>query len=528
MITIIIAILLILVIIYILKRIKHSKKKIILQVGPSLKDKGGMVTVMESIMNSPLSKKYNIIHIPTYVYGRKFLLFFASIFRIIFYKLIYRVELVHIHMASYGSFYRKSIIISLCKMLHIKVVLHCHGACFEKFYNSVKESKKEYIKKTFAKTEKVIVLSESWKEFFKTIVDENKIAVLYNSVNVPDKIDRNELNKVPTGLFLGRIGERKGAYDLIEAVKNIKNEGIKIKILMAGDGEIQKAKDIIKKENIEDSIEILGWINNKQKEEYLKSSDFYILPSYDEGMPMSVLEAMSYSLPVITTDVGGIPEIVQMKKNGIIVKPGNNDEIKNAIKKIIENNEFRKKISENAYETIFEKFNFKHYEEFLDKLYKQIKRKNIKVCLTSSSGGHFMQLKQLFKMTEKYDTYIFTEKNEIAKGYSNKYKINYLKQQERKNVGFIFEFIFNILKAFFITIWKNPDVVISTGAGATTFVCLFVKIFGGKVIYIESFAKINSQTITGKIVYKFADEFYVQWEEMKKLYPKAHYNGGIY
>ena len=525
---IIIAILLILVIIYILKRIKHSKKKVILQVGPSLKDKGGMVTVMTSIINSPLSKKYNIIHIPTYVYGRKFLLFFASIFRIIFYKLIYRVELVHIHMASYGSFYRKSIIISLCKMLHIKVVVHCHGACFEKFYNSVKESKKEYIKKTFAKTEKVIVLSESWKEFFKTIVDENKIAVLYNSVNVPDKIDRNELNKVPTGLFLGRIGERKGAYDLIEAVKNIKNEGIKIKILMAGDGEIQKAKDIIKKENIEDIIEVLGWIDNKQKEKYLKSSDFYILPSYDEGMPMSVLEAMSYSLPVITTDVGGIPEIIQNKNNGIMVKPGNNDEIKNAIKKIIENNEFRKEISENAYETILEKFNFKHYEEFLDKLYKQIKQKNIKVCLTSSSGGHFMQLKQLFKMTEKYDTYIFTEKNEIAKGYSNKYKINYLKQQERKNVGFIFEFIFNILKAFFITIWKNPDVVISTGAGATTFVCLFVKIFGGKVIYIESFAKINSQTITGKIVYKFADEFYVQWEEMKKLYPKAHYNGGIY
>ncbi len=76
MITIIIAILLILVIIYILKRIKHSKKKVILQVGPSLKDKGGMVTVMESIINSPLSKKYNIIHIPTYVYGIKFLLFY--------------------------------------------------------------------------------------------------------------------------------------------------------------------------------------------------------------------------------------------------------------------------------------------------------------------------------------------------------------------------------------------------------------------------------------------------------------------
>ena len=528
MIPIIIAILLILVIIFIFKRMKHSKKKVILQVGPSLKDKGGMVTVMASIMSSPLAKKYNIIHIPTYVYGRKFLLFFISIFKIIFYKLIYRVELVHIHMASYGSFYRKSIIIALCKILHIKVVLHCHGACFEKFYNGVKKSKKKYIKKTLAKAEKIIVLSESWKDFFKTIVDENKIVVLYNSVNVPDKINRTELSKVPTGLFLGRIGERKGAYDLIEAVKNLTNEGIKIKILMAGDGEIQKAKELIKNENLEDNIKILGWIDNNQKEQYLRSSDFYILPSYDEGMPMSVLEAMSYSLPVITTNVGGIPEIIQDKKNGIMIKPGDIKQIDKVIKKIIKENEFRKELSENAYETILEKFNFKHYEEFLDRLYKQIKQKNIKVCLTSSSGGHFMQLKQLFKMTEKYDTFIFTEKNEIAKGYSNKYKINYLKQQERKNAGFIFEFIYNILKAFGIILWKNPDAVISTGAGATTFVCLFVKLFGGKVIYIESFAKINSQTITGKIVYKFADEFYVQWEDMKKLYPKAHYNGGIY
>lgn len=525
---ILIAIILILIIVFIVKRINHSKKKVILQVGPSLKDKGGMVTVMQSIINSTIAKKYNIIHISTYIYGKKFSLFFTSILKIIFYKIIYRVELVHIHMASYGSFYRKSIIISICKILHLKVVLHCHGACFEKFYTSVKQSKKEYIKKTFAKAEKVIVLSESWKEFFKTIVDENKIIVMYNSVNVPNEQNKNNLNTIPTGLFLGRIGERKGAYDLIDVVKKLTNEGIKLKILMAGDGEIDKAKEVVKKDNLEDNIEILGWIDNDKRREYLKTSDFYILPSYDEGMPMSVLEAMSYSLPVITTDVGGIPEMIQNEENGILVKPGDNEAIEKAIKKILENDNLRGKVSENAYKTILNKFNFEKYEEGLENLYKQIKQENIKVCLTSSSGGHFMQLKQLFKMTQKYNTFIFTEKNEIAKGYSKKYKMSYLKQQERKNAGFIFEFIYNLLKAFWVVFYKNPDVVISTGAGATTFVCLFVKLFGGKVIYIESFAKINSRTITGKIVYKFADEFYVQWEEMKKLYPKAHYNGGIY
>ena len=528
MLPILITIVVIILVIYFIKLSKHLKKKVILQIGPSLKDKGGMVTVMQSILDSKKLHIYNIIHIPTYINGKKLILFFLAIIRIIIAKFIYRVELAHIHMASYGSFYRKSIIISICKVLHIKVILHCHGACFEKFYNGVKQSKKEYIKKTFAKAEKVIVLSESWKEFFKTIVDENKIVIMYNSVNIPQKQNKDSLSSLPTGLFLGRIGQRKGTYDLIEVVKTLASKGIRIKILIAGDGEIDKAKELIKKENLEDNIELLGWIDNNKKKEYLKNVDFYILPSYDEGLPMSVLEAMSYSLPVITTDVGGIPEIIQNEKNGLLVKPGDKESLEKAIKDLLENDNLRKDLSQNAYKTILDKFNFEKYEEDLLKIYKQIKQKNIKVCLTSSSGGHFMQLKQLFKMTEKYNTFIFTEKNEIAKGCSKKYKIYYLKQQERKNIGFIFEFIYNLLKAFFIVLWKNPDVVISTGAGATTFVCLFVKIFGGKVIYIESFAKINSKTITGKIIYNFADEFYVQWEEMKKLYPNAHYNGGIY
>lgn len=139
-----------------------------------------------------------------------------------------------------------------------------------------------------------------------------------------------------------------------------------------------------------------------------------------------------------------------------------------------------------------------------------------------------MQLKQLFKITKKYNTFIVTEKNEIAKGYKKDYDIKFLTQQERKNWSFIFEFIFNIIKAFYIALIKSPDIVISTGAGATVFVQIFIKLFGGKVMFIESFAKINSPTVTGKIMYKIADEFYVQWEEMKKFYPNAHYDGGIY
>lgn len=522
----ILAIMLILILIVIIKRINHKKKKVILQIGPSLKDKGGMVTVMNKIVTSEITSKYSIIHIPTYVYGKKFLLFFSAICHIIFCKIIYRVDLAHIHMASYGSFYRKSIIIKLCTILGIKVILHCHGACFEEFYK--KSKNKKYIRNTLNLCKKVIVLSDSWKEFFKDLVDENKIVVMYNSVVLPEKIERKNTNKELTGLFLGRIGKRKGVYDIVKAVKDLKQDGISVKILMAGDGENEKVRKIIKEEKLDDNITILNWIDNKKKEKYLRDVDFYLLPSYNEGLPMSVLEAMSYSLPVVTTDVGGIPEIITNEKNGILIKPGNIEELKNAILKIINNYEFRNNLSNEAYETIKNKFNFENYLVDLDNLYTDIKRKNIKLCLTSSAGGHFMQLKKIFKMAEMYNTTIITEKNEVSTDYKKKYKMRYLIQQERKEFSFIFKFIYNIIKGCIDILINNPDVTISTGAGATTFICLFTKILGGKVIFIESFAKVNSPTVTGKIVYKFADEFYIQWEEMKKVYPDSNYEGGIY
>ncbi len=517
------AILLLIVILIIAKRIYHKKKKIILDIGPSLKDKGGMVTVMEQIENSRIKEQYNIKHISTYKNKRKVLYFIPAIFKIFLYKIIYRIDLGHIHIASYGSFYRKSIIVNILKLLNVKIIIHMHGACFDKFYE--KSSKKEYITKILNKAEKIIVLSESWKAFFSKIVPEEKIVVLYNAVSLPE-IKEKENKDTLNILFLGRLGERKGVYDILKVAKKLENENIKI--TLAGDGETEKVRNLVKEENIEKIVEVKDWVNSKEKEDLLNKADIYILPSYNEGMPMSVLEAMSYSLPVITTNIGSIPEIIENNENGILIEPGNIEELKENILKLINDEKLRKKLGNNARKKIEEKFNIEKQINKIEELYLNIKYKQIKVCLTSSAGGHFMQLKQLFKMTDKYNTFIITEKNKSSKDVKKSYKVNFLMQQERKNIDFIFKFSLNIIKTVFIILVKNPDIVISTGAGATTFVCLMVKLLGGKVLFIESFAKISSPTLTGRIVYKFADEFYVQWEEMKKFYPKAHFEGGIY
>lgn len=152
--------------------------------------------------------------------------------------------------------------------------------------------------------------------------------------------------------------------------------------------------------------------------------------------------------------------------------------------------------------------------------------KSKKICLISSSGGHFEQLKMLKELSKRYEVFIVTEKTKYNKADKN---INsFLIQVNRKEVLFLIKMIINGIKSLKIIIKEKPDVIISTGVLATIPMCLLGKKFHKKLIYIESFAKITSPTKTGKLLYKYADRFYVQWEEMLKYYPNAICKGGIY
>lgn len=150
-----------------------------------------------------------------------------------------------------------------------------------------------------------------------------------------------------------------------------------------------------------------------------------------------------------------------------------------------------------------------------------------KICFTASSGGHFEQLMMLKPLFEKYDSFIVTEKTNYNISIGNN-KVYFLEQVNRKEWNFIFKMLINCYRSFIIINKESPQYIVSTGVLSTIPICLFGKLKGSKLIYIESFAKVSSATLTGKLLYKFADQFYVQWPQMKKIYPKAIYLGGIY
>lgn len=152
-----------------------------------------------------------------------------------------------------------------------------------------------------------------------------------------------------------------------------------------------------------------------------------------------------------------------------------------------------------------------------------------RVMFISSVGGHLTQLLELKKIFNDYNYVLITEKNDVTLKMKKNYRMSYLKYGSRKYVlNYMFIAIFNIIKSIGLFIKYRPQVIVTTGTHTAVPMCYIGWIFRRKVIYIESFAKRTSGTLTGKLVYPIATVFVVQWESLLKLYPKAKYWGGIY
>lgn len=156
-----------------------------------------------------------------------------------------------------------------------------------------------------------------------------------------------------------------------------------------------------------------------------------------------------------------------------------------------------------------------------------MENKKLKVCFTASSGGHLEELLALRPLMARYDSFIVTEKT-AYKPNSEGIRHYDMLQVNRQEKTCIPRLAVNTFRALRVYLAERPDVVVCTGVLATVPLCLLCKLFGKKLVFIESYAKVKTPTLTGKLLYPFADRFYIQWKELWKFYPKAEYIGGIY
>lgn len=154
-----------------------------------------------------------------------------------------------------------------------------------------------------------------------------------------------------------------------------------------------------------------------------------------------------------------------------------------------------------------------------------------KVLFISSTGGHLNELMQLKPLFNKYDYHIITEKDKSTIALKEEYKdkISYVPYGTRsKLIRYLFIYTYVFLKTIYLYFKIRPEFIVTTGTHTAGPMCYLGKIFGSKIVYIETFANIRTKTITGRLVYPIADLFIVQWEDMLKLYPKAVLGGSIY
>ena len=230
------------------------------------------------------------------------------------------VKVVHIHTASYNSFYRSSIFVVLSKLLGRKVILHIHGGGFQDFYNT----HPVIIRKILEIADCLIVLSRSWEIFFESITKKPLIRVVPNPVVLPNNEDLGcrEHSPLLRLLFLGLLDQQKGIYDLLQVLADYKEvfEG-RILLNVGGNGDVATFENTVKKMRLEQLVAFHGWVSGDKKKELLLNSDIFVLPSYAEGLPMAILEAMAYGLVIVSTTVGAIPEVVS-QDSGYLIAPG--------------------------------------------------------------------------------------------------------------------------------------------------------------------------------------------------------------
>lgn len=331
---------------------KKEKVKVIM-CGSDLSVKGGMVTVVKNYLKYEHWDEFQINYIPTHiekgkVYGIFY--FIKAYLQILYLLLMKKIDIAYLHTSERGSIYRKLIIARTMKKFGIPVILHHHGAEFDKFYEGLSNGEKRFVQKGLQTVDVNIVLSDALVNMITSKAPNSKVFTLYNSVAVDNNHYNNDGDKI---LFLGRLGKRKGTYDLIDAISALDSKiDMKFKFLLCGDGDIETVKKEIEKKGILDRIEYIGWIDKTQKEEFYKSVILNVLPSYNEGLPMTILETMSYGIPNISTGIASIPEVIEDGVNGFLISPGDVNDLADKMARLINDNSLRKEFSNAAYEKI--------------------------------------------------------------------------------------------------------------------------------------------------------------------------------
>jgi glycosyltransferase involved in cell wall biosynthesis len=290
----------------------------------------------------------------------------------------FRPDIVHLHTSQGSAWLKDTFFVLAGKTLGRRVVLHVHAASFDELYGERTRFTQRYTRAVMGLADAVIAVSTEWRGYLERIVPIDRIFAFRNCIAVdalPSRIP-DEATAGVKALFLGSIGVRKGAIDLLEAVSRLESGGCPFELWIAGgeekEGDLLRLRTRLEELHLEDVCRLVGEVRGAEKARLLEEADLFVLPSYHEGLPMAILEAMAAGLAVIATPVGGIPEVVREGHNGFLVAPGDVEALAERLTFLVRDRDLREVMGRRSREIAERELDVKPYVERLVSLYESL------------------------------------------------------------------------------------------------------------------------------------------------------------
>ncbi|HYC36430.1 MAG TPA: glycosyltransferase family 4 protein [Usitatibacter sp.] len=343
----------------------------VVMIGTSFGTKGGIASVLDGYRRAGLFQRWPVDYIATHRDGNVAEKFLKAVDAIVMYLAAlctYPRAVLHVHGASRASFWRKSGFMALALAARWPVVYHLHGGGFATFYEKECGRLGRAVVRFFLdRAACIVVVSERWAAWMRGVTRNPRVVTIENSVSLPPL---SQSTREPALVaFTGRCSEAKGVYDLLQATLGLRRALPRMRLELAGDGDLDEVERAIASLGLADRVRVHGWIDRSRRDELLARASVFVLPSHAEGLPMSLLEAMAAGCAVVATRVGGIPDVVRDGENGLLVEPGDTRALQAALERLVADPALARRLGAAARATIAARYTPERAMERLEQIY---------------------------------------------------------------------------------------------------------------------------------------------------------------
>ena len=327
----------------------------VLMVGPAPAgptSRGGMATVT-ALMAAHPDPRIRVTVVPTFVdlsVWQRLAVGVYGMLRATWLVLRGRTDVLHLHMAHGGSVIRKALPLLAARLVGVPAVVHGHSMDFGGWFDRLPPLGRALVRRALTADHWVVLGERHVDEYAGRLqLNDSRMTVLHNAVQIPDApVRQTEVQRVHA-VSLGRLGARKGSNDVIAAVDAL-HEAVRgrLRVTLAGDGEVDGVRAAVAAAGLGDTIKVAGWLDPAARDELLASAHIFLLPSWNEGLPVALLEAMAHGLAPVATMVGSVGEAITDGVNALVVQPGRPDQIAEALTKLVTDERLRARLGAAA------------------------------------------------------------------------------------------------------------------------------------------------------------------------------------